>query len=140
MASIPQNPGYLSDLHSKTAIITGGAGGIGAETVRLFHEHGANVVIADLPFARASAELLVASLSSRVVFIPTDISDWKSMLSLFAQAKKKFGTIEIVVANAGLMETRHFYDFELDESGDLKESIESSTVIDVNLKGTMNSL
>jgi len=62
------------------------------------------------------------------------------MLSLFAQTKAKFVSIEVVVANAGLMETKLFFGFDLDENGDLKELAESHAVIDVNLKGTMNSL
>lgn len=140
MTTIVPNLSLLSNLSGKTAIITGGAGGIGAETVRLFHEHGANVVIADLAFAKETAERLIASLSPRVVFISTDILSWSSMLSLFAQTKEKFGSVEYVVANAGLMETKHFFDFEIDEKGDLKEPTEAYKVIDVNLKGTMNSL
>jgi len=139
MTTILSNPTLLSSLSGKTAIITGGAGGIGAETVRLFHSHGANVVVADLPFAQKSADELISTLSPRVIFIPTDILNWASMLALFAQTKDKFGSVEVVVANAGLMETRHFFDMELDENGELEEPKEAYKVIDVNLKGTMNS-
>lgn len=139
MTTIPQNPSFLSNLRSKTAIITGGAGGIGAETVRLFHAHGANVVIADLPYASNEAETLISSLGSRVIFLPTDILNWTSMLELFRKTKERFGSVEVVVANAGLMETKHFFDMDVDEEGDLKEPREAYKVIDVNVKGTMNS-
>jgi NAD(P)-dependent dehydrogenase (short-subunit alcohol dehydrogenase family) len=141
MTTIAQNPSLLSNLSSKTTIITGGANGIGAETVRLFHSHGANIVIADLPQCAPSAETLIATLSPRVVFIPTDILNWSSMSELFSQTKQKFGSIDVVVANAGMMETKHFFDFEgeVDENGELKEPKEAYRVIDVNLKGTMNS-
>ena len=140
MVTILHDPVLLLDLESKTAIITGGASGIGAETVRLFHEHGAKVVIADLPSAKRAAEALITGLSSRVAFIPTDVSDWDSMQLLFKLAREKFGPVQVVVANAGLMETKGFFDFEEDEQGDLRESKESYRVIDVNMKGTMNSL
>lgn len=63
------------------------------------------------------------------------------MSELFSQTKQKFGSIDVVVANAGMMETKHFFDFEgeVDENGELKEPKEAYRVIDVNLKGTMNS-
>jgi NADP-dependent 3-hydroxy acid dehydrogenase YdfG len=140
MTTINLNPSLLASLEGKTAIVTGGANGIGAEIVRLFHSHGANVVVADLSFAQSAADALIASLSPKVVFIPTDILDWASMTSLFIQTKAKFGSIEIVVANAGIMESHMYYDFQdVDEEGNLREPKEWYKVLDVNLKGTMNS-
>lgn len=139
MATINRDPAILESLKSRTAIITGGANGIGAEVVRLFHSHGANVVIADLPSAKSAAASLIASLSSNVVFIPADILDWKSMVLLFKKTIETFGSIEVVVANAGMMESKPFFEFDVDEAGDLAESRESQRIIDVNLKGTMNS-
>lgn len=125
----------------KTVIVTGGAGGIGAQTIRCFHAHGCNVVIADLAFAKGAAELLIASLPSpeRGLFHATDITNWEAMRSLFRVTKEKFGQVDIVIANAGLMESKGFFDFEEDESGELQEPKEAYKIIDVNLKGSMNS-
>jgi len=127
--------------HPKTVIVTGGAGGIGAQTIRTFHARGCNVVIADLPFAKDAAKILIASLSepSRALFYETDITDWQAICGLFRTATEKFGQINIVIANAGLMESKSFFDFEEDVGGELKEPKEAYKVIDVNLKGTMNS-
>jgi NAD(P)-dependent dehydrogenase (short-subunit alcohol dehydrogenase family) len=69
----------------------------------------------------------------------TDITNWDSMRTLFRETKKRFGQVDIVIANAGLMESKEFFEFEEDESGELKEPKEAYKVIDVNLKGTMNS-
>ncbi|CZR57334.1 uncharacterized protein PAC_07223 [Phialocephala subalpina] len=138
MAAIKREIFSFNSLQSKTAIITGGANGIGAEVVRLFHSHGANVVIADLPSSEPAAVSLISTLSSRVIFVPTDILNWQNMISLFKQTISTFGSVEIVVANAGIMETKPFYDYEEDENGDLKEPKESYRIIDVNSKGTMN--
>ncbi|KAF3036269.1 hypothetical protein E8E12_000136 [Didymella heteroderae] len=126
----------------KTVIVTGGAGGIGAQTIRTFHAHGCNVVIADLSFAKDAATSLIASLSetSRALFHETDITDWQSMRSLFRTSKERFGQVDIVIANAGLMESRDFFNFEEDENGELKDPKEAHKVIDVNLKGSMNTL
>jgi NAD(P)-dependent dehydrogenase (short-subunit alcohol dehydrogenase family) len=125
----------------KTVIVTGGAGGIGAQTIRSFHDQGCNVVIADLPFARSAAESIISSLSdpNRALFHETDITDWENMRSLFRTTKDRFGQVDIVIANAGLMESKGFFDFEEDESGELEEPKEAYKIVDVNLKGSMNS-
>lgn len=125
----------------KTVIVTGGAGGIGAQTIRTFHAHGCNVVIADLPFASGAAESLISSLSdpNRALFHETDITDWEAMRDLFRTTKERFSQVDIVIANAGLMESRGFFDFDEDENGELKEPTEAYKIIDVNLKGSMNS-
>lgn len=127
----------------KTVIVTGSAQGIGAQTVRTYHSHGCNVVIADLPSAENAAKSLIASLSdpSRALYHPTNVVIWFDMKALFRETKKKFGQVDIVIANAGMMESKGFFDFEgeEDESGELKEPKESWRVIDVNLKGSMNS-
>ncbi|EON64630.1 hypothetical protein W97_03863 [Coniosporium apollinis CBS 100218] len=137
----PVTPPQL-DLRSKTVVVTGGANGIGAQTVREYYARGANVVVADLPSSRTAAETLIFSFAepARALFIPTNIVVWDDMKSLFKATVENFGPVHIVVANAGMMESQGFYDMELDEHGELKEPIESYRVIDVNLKGTMNTL
>jgi NAD(P)-dependent dehydrogenase (short-subunit alcohol dehydrogenase family) len=126
----------------RTVIVTGGAGGIGAQTIRTYYASGYNVVIADLPSSSAVANDLIASLPdpSRAMFQPTDVVDWESMKALFRDTKKQFGQVDIVVANAGLMESKGFFEFEEDDNGELKENKWGERVIDVNLKGTMNSM
>ena len=131
----------LSTASNKTVVITGAANGIGAETARLFHKHGANVVIADLSSSKDAAQELISSLSKeRAVFIPTDILSWKDMTALFSKAKERFGRIDVVVANAGLMESHHLFEADLDGNGNPVEPTEHHKVIDVNIKGTMNTL
>ena len=131
----------FANTRGKTVIITGAANGIGAETARLFHENGANVVIADLPLSKNTADELVSSLSQdRAIFVPTDILSWTDMIALFKKTVEHFGRIDIVVANAGLMESHHLFDPEIDNNGDPREPTEHHKVIDVNVKGTMNTL
>lgn len=141
-------------LDGKTAIITGGANGIGAAIVRDYHGLGSNVVIADLPSTEPSAHSLVKSLSdpTKALFIPVNITQWAEMSTLFKNTKAHFGQVDIVVANAGIMETRGFFDFETEtetdtpadghdgDDDDLAEDEGIYRVIDVNLKGTMNSM
>ncbi|KAF5717672.1 short-chain dehydrogenase reductase SDR [Fusarium mundagurra] len=133
----------LSTLAGKTAIVTGGANGIGAETVRLFNSYGANTVIADLERTRAEAESVIRSLQhpSSALFIGVNILVWDEMKALFSDCIQHFGKIDIVVANAGIMESQSLFDAEnVDEQGEFRESTEGFRVIDVNLKGTINTL
>ncbi|KAI8936732.1 hypothetical protein NX059_007119 [Plenodomus lindquistii] len=128
----------------KTVIVTGSASGIGAQTIREYHSRGCNVVIADLPSSEEAAKAIISSLPdpSRALYCPTNITTWSDLQTLFRRTKEKFHQIDIVVANAGLMETKGFFDFEdaEDENGELAELPEIARVIDVNLKGTMNTL
>ena len=123
-------------------MVTGGANGIGAAIVQGYARLNANIVIADLPSAASSANKIINAIvgSGRAIFVSVDITDWSSMVDLFKTAKSEFGRVDIVVANAGIMETKPFFDFDLDPStGDLKDEPGLGRVIDVNLKGTMNS-
>ncbi|KAG7433355.1 3-oxoacyl-[acyl-carrier-protein] reductase FabG [Fusarium oxysporum f. sp. raphani] len=131
----------LTTLAGKTVIVTGGANGIGAETVRLFNSHGANTVIADLERTRAEGEAAIRSLQhpTSALFITVNILIWDQIKALFSQCIQHFGKIDIVVANAGIMESQSLFDIEnVDEQGELRESTEGFRVIDVNLKGTIN--
>ncbi|KAJ5897144.1 hypothetical protein N7504_007432 [Penicillium tannophilum] len=143
MHQIQLDPNILRGLASRTAIITGGAGGIGAATARIFNQHGANVVIADIPAVEDKANAIIASLPypSRALFVPADILNWEDMKNLFKRTVQTFGMVHIVVANAGAMESLEVLNLEdVDSEGDLRESNEAFKVIDVNLKGTLNTL
>ena len=62
------------------------------------------------------------------------------MKLIFAQCIQNFGEVDIVVANARIMESHKLFDIgNIDEQGELQESTEGFRVIDVNLKGTINS-
>lgn len=142
MKSITLTNSSLNELKGKTVIVTGAAGGIGAATARIYHSHGANVVLTDLERMRTSAEAIVTSLDepARATFIPVNILDWAQMTYLFRSTKEKFGRIDVVVANAGVMESSQVLESrDVDENGDLKEPTEAYKVIDINLKGTLNS-
>jgi NAD(P)-dependent dehydrogenase (short-subunit alcohol dehydrogenase family) len=141
-AKVHFDPRLLKQAAAKTVIITGGANGIGAATARLYNSHGANVVIADLSSSRRAGDALISSFPNptSAIFIPVNILDWAQMTNLFKETVRHFGRIDIVVANAGIMETSPVLDENaVDENGNLLESKEAFKVIDINLKGTLNS-
>lgn len=141
MRAITLDPNLLAQCASKTVIITGGANGIGAQAARIFNQNGANVVIADLESTRNLAETLIASLHdpSRVIFVSASITDWNQMKGLFNTTIERFKRVDIVVANAGVMESSSALEVPENDGEELEESLQAFRVIDINLKGTLNS-
>lgn len=88
----------------KTALVTGGASGLGEATVRLFHEQGANVVIVDLNETRGTA--LAAELGERARFARTNVADEADVQAAVDLAVATFGGIHIAVNCAGVAEAR----------------------------------
>jgi NAD(P)-dependent dehydrogenase (short-subunit alcohol dehydrogenase family) len=99
------------------------------------------VILTDLPFLQTEALSVIQSLEypEKALFVPASVTEWKEFVEVFKAGKKMFGRIDIVVANAGIMESRPVLDVEVDENGDPVESHEATKVIDVNLKGALNS-
>ena len=87
-------------LAGKTAIITGGASGIGRATAEHFVGEGARVVIADLDQARGEA--LAARLGSAALFHRTNVSDRNDVQGLVDFAVERFGRLDIMFNNAGV--------------------------------------
>jgi NAD(P)-dependent dehydrogenase (short-subunit alcohol dehydrogenase family) len=132
----------FSQSTGKTVLITGAARGIGAATVRQFNNHGANVILADLTPLKDAAEEVIRTLAhpDRAIFISVNIVNWAELTACFEEAITKFGSVDIVIANAGIMESHPVLDLDaVDENGRLLENEEAGRVIDVNLKGTLNS-
>jgi NAD(P)-dependent dehydrogenase (short-subunit alcohol dehydrogenase family) len=87
-------------LDGKVAIITGGAGGIGAATARLMTARGAVVVIADIAFDRAQA---LASELSGALAVQLDLESEASILAMIETAQTHYGRIDILHNNAALL-------------------------------------
>jgi len=87
------------DIVGKTALIVGGASGLGAASARRLHKMGANVVIADMN--RAKGELVCAELGSRTLFAEVDITNTEKVLAAVNMAVADFGGIHILVNCAG---------------------------------------
>jgi len=85
-------------LSGKTAIITGAARGIGAAIARTFSKEGANLVLADID------EAALRSLADELGGLPivADISSEEGAASVVDAAVKRFGSLEILVNNAGI--------------------------------------
>ncbi len=86
-------------LQGQAAVITGGAGAIGAATARLFKSEGAEVAILDIDEAAVAAR--AKALGGGVLGIPCDVTDTASVRAAFARVVETFGGVDILVSNAG---------------------------------------
>lgn len=95
----------VNELAGKTAIVTGGASGIGRGIVERFVAEGARVLIADLD--RDRGEALAGELGGDAAFQVTDVADPAQIGVLVGLAVEKFGGLHIMVNNAGVSGTMH---------------------------------
>ncbi|MDO4539960.1 MAG: glucose 1-dehydrogenase [Syntrophomonadaceae bacterium] len=115
------------DLTGKTAIVTGGSIGLGAQMAIGLAEAGANLVIAARNVERCQdicKEL--EALGVRAIAVGCDVSDADSCQNLIDTTVKEFGTVDILVNNAGYTWAANAIDFPMDKW---------QQVIDLNLTG-----
>jgi NAD(P)-dependent dehydrogenase (short-subunit alcohol dehydrogenase family) len=89
------------DLKGSTFIVTGGASGLGAGTVRMIVAGGGNAVIADLKEAEGHA--LAAELGKSARFVKTDVADAASAQAAVAAALTSYGGLQGLVSCAGIV-------------------------------------
>ncbi|GHG42626.1 oxidoreductase [Sinomonas cellulolyticus] len=118
------------ELRGASALITGGASGLGAATARRLHAEGAAVVLVDLP--GSAGEALAAELGERAAFAPADVTDEQQVRAAVVRAGG-FAPLRVVVNCAGIATPGKV----LGRDGVLPlEQFER--VIRVNLVGTFN--
>jgi meso-butanediol dehydrogenase/(S,S)-butanediol dehydrogenase/diacetyl reductase len=88
----------MGRLDRKVAIVTGGASGIGAATVRRFVAEGASVVVADVN--DALGEALARSLGERAAFVHTDVSSLTDLQATVGAAVERWGGLDVIHNNA----------------------------------------
>lgn len=113
-------------LGGKTAIITGGARGIGAAICELFVKEGACVIITDV--LDAEGQELAQKLGDKTVFLQQDVRDEVRWQAILGEATTKFSAPDILVNNAGVL---HFSALEDFKTEDIRR------ILDVNLYGTI---
>lgn len=117
-------------LKGRTAIVTGGARGIGKAIVLTLAREGAKVAIVDFDNEGAIAlKNEIEQKGGEAIAIPCDVSKSSDVTGMVDQVKKAFGRIDILVNNAGIIR-RGTIETVTEEDWD--------RVIEVNLKGTFN--
>jgi NAD(P)-dependent dehydrogenase (short-subunit alcohol dehydrogenase family) len=118
----------LFDLNGKTAIVTGGAGGIGEAIALGIADAGADVVVTSRNLTKLEkvAEQIRAK-GRKSLAISTDVTDTKSVEEMTENVLKMFGRIDILVNGAGVAIRKPADTFPIDEW---------QQVMDVNVRGT----
>ncbi|KAA1416381.1 glucose 1-dehydrogenase [Nocardioides humilatus] len=103
----------MGRLDNKVAIVTGGAMGQGAEIARAYVAEGAKVVIADV--AKEAGQALADELGANAHFAHHDVSDAASWATLVEDTNERFGPVNVLANNAGLLRFGRIEDMPLEE-------------------------
>jgi len=116
------------DIKGQTAIVTGASSGLGVTFAETLAERGLDLVIAARRYERLVkvAEDLSSKYAVKVIPIKTDVTQEKQVINMVKTATNEFGSLEILVNNAGIASLSPSIDMSLEEW---------KKVIDVNLTG-----
>ncbi len=117
----------MGDLDGMTAIVTGGAHGIGAGIVEVMSREGARVVVTDIDEAGAQAAAQrVTERGGQAIGVAHDVTSESSCRAVVERANEAFGPVDVLVNNAGISQRIPFADIE---------EVDWDRMIDINLKG-----
>ncbi len=121
----------IMNLQGKTALVTGGAGGLGRATVEALLAAGANIVICDLP--QSPGEAVAKELGDAARFAATDVTNPEEVAGAVRLAADTFGGLHVAVNCAGVAWAQRTVDKNGPHDLDL-----FARVVQVNLVGTFN--
>lgn len=119
----------MQNVENKVIIITGASSGIGAETARRLAANGAKVVLS----ARREDRLkeLAGEIGENAAWVRSDVTSLDDMRNLVSAAKEKFGKVDVLFANAGIMPGSSMSELKVNDWMDM---------VDINIKGVLNSM
>ena len=102
----------VSILEDRVVVVTGASSGIGEACAVAFAAKGAKVVLA----ARRAERLagLVERLGDAALAVTTDVTDEAAVQNLFDRAVERFGTVDVLINNAGIADSTAVYEMSLD--------------------------
>ena len=117
-------------IEGKVIVITGASSGLGAAAARLLAEKGALLVLGARRIDRinALAKEIVESTGKQAIAVQVDVTDKNQVRNLVDSAIEKFGRIDVMLNNAGLMPLSPLDRYKTDEW---------DRMIDVNIKGVL---
>jgi glucose 1-dehydrogenase len=120
----------VSQLTGQTALVTGSSSGIGARISKAMASAGANVVVnyPVEPEKRRAEQIRneINAFHGHAIAIKADVSKEDEVLAMFEKIMQEFGTLDILIANAGIQSDAKFTEMSIDKW---------RSVIDVNLTG-----
>lgn len=99
----------IPDLTRKVIIVTGGNSGLGYESVKAFAEKGATVIMTCRSFEKGeAAKKEIGKTSGKIEVMELDLQDFKSIEKFAEKFKQKFDRLNVLLNNAGIMQTPYF--------------------------------
>lgn len=119
----------MQSIENKVVIITGASSGIGAETARVLANNGAKVVLS----ARREDRLkeLADEIGENAAYLRSDVSNLDDMQALVKLAKEKFGRVDVLFANAGIMPGGNMSELKVNDW---------IGMVNINIVGVLNSM
>jgi NADP-dependent 3-hydroxy acid dehydrogenase YdfG len=113
-------------LAGETAAVTGAARGIGRATAQAFIAQGMKVAIGDVDLETASKT--AQDLGPNAIALPLDVTDRESFAAFLDATQERFGPVDVLVNNAGIMQVGRFID---------EDDLTARRMIDINLHGVI---
>lgn len=123
----------MKTLHNKVVLVTGASKGIGAAVAKKMAEAGAKLIVNYSGSKQAAEEVVqdILNTGGDAIAVQADVSKSPEVKNLFDTAIARFGKIDVLVNNAGIMVTKPIMD-TTDEDFDRQ--------FDINVKGVFNTL
>ena len=109
-ARVHERPAGTGRLAGKITIVTGAAQGFGKGIAEELHREGATIIIADMN--QPLAESVAAEMGGNTTAIAVNVSDEESVANLVARTVEKFGGLDLMIANAGVVRSGPLTTFE----------------------------
>lgn len=127
--SSPKGEIAMQNVENKVVIITGASSGIGAETAKCLAKNGAKVVLSARREDRLIA--LAEEIGENALWLKSNVTSPDDMKALASLAKEKFGKIDVLFANAGIMPGGNMSELKVNDW---------MNMVDINIKGVLNSM
>ena len=106
----------------KVILVTGASRGIGRATALLLAEHGAKVVVNYNKSEREAEEVISIIRGKEAIKIKADVANEEEVKGMFSEIKEKFGRIDVLVNNAGIMRSNLLLMTKTDEFNEIVET------------------
>lgn len=122
----------MSEINGKVVVITGASSGIGEATAKLLASRGAHVVMGARRIEKLEAlASLIEAEGGSALYQQLDVTNIEQMQSIIRLAQSRFGRVDVIVNNAGVMPLSPFEALKIDEW---------NRMIDVNIRGVLHGI